>query len=227
MGQPIRRGVVLSAQPKKASKPKKASSSVKKKSSKNKGQTKSLINGCGPVSKDQVKEKRDVQKKLADKASKLRNSLLTNSPVKKGRQKVVEQKIADVESKQEYGTSSLEEKFAREFLDKLGVSYIYQFKAEAIGRYFDFRVVPGGPIIEVDGDYWHGYNILYENMDAIQKKNYRVDIEKNRWCLSNGIPIIRIWEHDIHKHPRKVINLLKRTLGGYVTKDPYMKKKGK
>ena len=54
----------------------------------------------------------------------------------------------------EYGTSKLELRFAREFLDKLGVEYIYQFKAESIGRYFDFFCPAANVIIEVDGDYW-------------------------------------------------------------------------
>ena len=36
--------------------------------------------------------------------------------------------------KQEYGTSKLEERFAKNFLDKLGVEYKYQYKAESIGR---------------------------------------------------------------------------------------------
>jgi len=54
----------------------------------------------------------------------------------------------------EYGTSKLELRFAKEFLDKLGIEYIYQFKAESIGRYFDFFCVTANVIIEVDGDYW-------------------------------------------------------------------------
>lgn len=54
----------------------------------------------------------------------------------------------------EYGTSKLELRFAKEFLDKLGIEYIYQFKAESIGRYFDFFCPTANVIIEVDGDYW-------------------------------------------------------------------------
>ena len=54
----------------------------------------------------------------------------------------------------EYGTSNLERKFAKEFLDTLCVEYIYQFKAESIGRYFDFYLPRVNLIIEVDGDYW-------------------------------------------------------------------------
>ena len=50
---------------------------------------------------------------------------------------------------EEYGTSKLEEKFAKEFLDKLGVEYIYQFKAESIGRYYDFCIPSANLIIIV------------------------------------------------------------------------------
>lgn len=54
----------------------------------------------------------------------------------------------------EYGTSKLEDRFAKEFLEKLGIKYIYQFKAESIGRYFDFFLPESKIFLEVDGDYW-------------------------------------------------------------------------
>ena len=50
----------------------------------------------------------------------------------------------------QYGTSKLEEKFAKEFLDVLGVSYQYQFEAKDIKRFFDF-LVEGIVLIEIDG----------------------------------------------------------------------------
>lgn len=56
--------------------------------------------------------------------------------------------------KQEYGVSKLEDKFALEFLDKLGVRYIRQFKAESIERYYDFYLPDSHILIEIDGDYW-------------------------------------------------------------------------
>lgn len=81
--------------------------------------------------------------------------------------------------KQKYGTSKLEADFAREFLDKLGVQYIYEYEAKDIGRFFDFAItvydnvdfitenkhgiecikqegqnVPISFIIEIDGGYW-------------------------------------------------------------------------
>lgn len=54
----------------------------------------------------------------------------------------------------QYGTSKLEEDFARDFLDKLGVKYIYQFEAKDIHRYFDFFLQEENLLVEIDGDYW-------------------------------------------------------------------------
>ena len=120
--------------------------------------------------------------------------------------------------KQEYGTSKLEEKFAREFLDKIGVEYVYQYKAESIGRYFDFRIMPKGPIIEIQGSYWHGDSRLYEEKDlnATQRRDIKIDELKKKWCTRNGIPIIYIWELDINKNPKMVLNYLKEVLKPYL-----------
>ena len=107
----------------------------------------------------------------------------------------------------------MEEKFAKEFLEKLGVNYVYQYKAESIGRFFDFYIPSANLIIEIDGDYWHSYNVEYENMTPTQKRNKRVDKEKDHWALINGIPILRIWEHDINNNPEKVMSLLKEKVG--------------
>ena len=118
-----------------------------------------------------------------------------------------------VRKHKEYGTSKLEEKFAKEFLDKLGVKYIYQYKAESIGRYFDFYLPEVRLIIEVDGDYYHAYGKIREEMSPMQKRNTRVDEHKNKWALMHGIPILRIWEHDINKNPSEVMRVLKDKIG--------------
>lgn len=111
------------------------------------------------------------------------------------------------------GTSKLEEKFAKEFLDKLGVDYVYQFEAKSIMRFFDFYIPSAHLLIEIDGDYYHSYGKNYEDMSPMQKKNKRVDELKDRWALINCIPLLRIWEHDINNNPLKVIELLKTNIG--------------
>lgn len=114
----------------------------------------------------------------------------------------------------EYGTSKLEERFASDFLDKLGIEYQYQFKAEDIGRYYDFRIVPDGPIIEVNGGYWHSDPRLYEEEDLnrIQKRARRIDEYKEKWALTHGIPIYYFWEKDINERPQWVLDQLKDIL---------------
>lgn len=118
----------------------------------------------------------------------------------------------------EYGTSKLEDRFAKDFLDKLGLVYETQYKAESIGRYYDFYLPASNTIIEVDGDYYHSYGLLYEQMSPMQKKNKRVDEQKDKWARERGINLIRIWEHDINKNPSKVLSMLKEKLSEYSLK---------
>lgn len=112
----------------------------------------------------------------------------------------------------EYGTSKLEDKFAKEFLDKLGVVYERQYLAKDIKRYYDFRV-NDRILIEVDGTYFHSYGLVYEDMNPMQKHNAWVDKIKNEWAIEHGFILVRIWEHDINKHPEKVMNYLKEIIG--------------
>jgi very-short-patch-repair endonuclease len=122
-----------------------------------------------------------------------------------------------------YGTSKLEEDFARDFLDRLGVKYVYQFEAKQIGRFYDFAifldessgVTPGSIVlIECDGGYYHSDPRVVEEgkMNPMQKHNKRVDKHKDEWALMHGIPLIRIWEKDIRENPKMVMEELKKRL---------------
>lgn len=116
-----------------------------------------------------------------------------------------------------FGTSKLEQDFARDFLDKLGVRYIWQFEAKEIGRFYDFAIYPdtGGMIlVEIDGGYFHADpRVVDENkLNPMQKRNKRVDEHKNEWALIHSIPIIRIWEKDIRENPSGVMKALKERL---------------
>lgn len=113
-----------------------------------------------------------------------------------------------------FGTSKLEEDFARDFLDKLGIEYVYQFEAADIKRWYDFYLPKHNILIEIDGGYFHSDPRLVkeENMNPMQKHNKRVDEYKNRWALMHGIPIMRIWEKDIRENPKMVLDELKKRL---------------
>ncbi len=110
-----------------------------------------------------------------------------------------------------YGISKLEDRFAKEFLDKLGLEYERQYEAKDIKRFYDFAIKQSnGAIVlcEIDGDYYHGFDLVYEEKSPMQKRNERVDKLKDVWAAEHGIPLIRIWEHDINENPGKVMNIL-------------------
>ena len=118
---------------------------------------------------------------------------------------------------QKFGTSKLEQDFARDFLDKLQVRYIWQFEAKDIGRFYDFALFPKGGgmiLLEIDGSYFHSDPRLINEgeMNPMQKRNKRVDEYKDKWALSHGIPLMRIWEKDIRENPKMVMEELKKRL---------------
>jgi very-short-patch-repair endonuclease len=128
-----------------------------------------------------------------------------------------------------FGTSKLEEDFARDFLDKLKVRYVYQFEAKDIGRFYDFYLPDVNLIIEIDGSYFHSDPRLVkeENMNPMQKRNKRVDEYKDRWALIHGIPLIRFWEKDIRENPKMVMDELKKRLYLETEKKSLTEKKNK
>ena len=112
-----------------------------------------------------------------------------------------------------YGTSKLEKKFAKDFLEKLGIRYEEQFEAKDIKRFYDFYLPDYRTLVEVDGSWFHSYGLIYEEMNPMQKRNVRVDEIKNEWAALHGYPLIRIWEHDINENPEKVLDMLRERLG--------------
>lgn len=113
-----------------------------------------------------------------------------------------------------YGVSKLEEDFAKNFLEKLNIEYVYQFEAKDIGRFFDFYIPKSNLIIEIDGDFWHGNPEKYKDNELRkhQIRARRIDEYKTKWALMHSIPVLRIWESDIRKNPQKVMKLLKETI---------------
>lgn len=119
-----------------------------------------------------------------------------------------------------YGTSKLEDYFADNFLKVLGVKYIRQYEAKEIGRFYDFKI-ENGPILEINGSYWHGDKRIYEEKDlnSVQKKNIYIDNIKRRWAENNGIEIYYFWEKDIHENPEQIFLTLKEILKKYQAKN--------
>lgn len=74
---------------------------------------------------------------------------------------------------------------------------------------------------------WHSFGLTYEQKTPMQKRNERVDKLKDEWALMQGIPVIRIWEHDIRENPEKVIKMLKERIGESKEKQRKLRDKNK
>lgn len=135
----------------------------------------------------------------------------------------------------DYGTSKLEKDFAHDFLEKLGLKFVYQYEAKDIKRFFDFAVTAFESypykyilkegvnaidqnaqlfipqfLIEIDGDYYHSnpLTVNQNKLNPMQKHNKFVDKLKDEWCGMHCIPLLRIWEYDIRHNPKKVMDML-------------------
>lgn len=64
-------------------------------------------------------------------------------------------------------------------------------------KIFDFFIPSNNTLIEVDGTYWHGYNIPLTEMSHVQKKIYYNDRRKDTIAKGLGYNLIRVWEHEL------------------------------
>ena len=137
----------------------------------------------------------------------------------------------------DYGTSKLELFFAKEYLDKLGLKYIYQFEAKDMKRFYDFAIMSTDKkdyimetkdslksvkqdgqtpfidlLIEIDGGYYHADpRIVKEGkLNPMQKHNKFVDKLKDTWAGMHCIPLLRLWEEDIRNNHKFVMNEIKK-----------------
>jgi very-short-patch-repair endonuclease len=86
-----------------------------------------------------------------------------------------------------------------EILDELK---IYYFSQKIIkDKIFDYYIPKANLIIEVDGDYWHGYGKEYSELNEIQKRSNRSDKDKDILAKGLGYEMLRFWEHDIFNNP--------------------------
>ena len=80
----------------------------------------------------------------------------------------------------------------RKILDILKIKYEVN---QQVGSYFPDIIIPcANLIIECDGDYWH-------NKPGAQEK----DKERDKYLREQGYEVVRIWEHEIKKEPKKAL----------------------
>lgn len=161
----------------------------------------------------------------------------TKKKVNKPKKKLLSSKI----HKKKYGTSKLEIDFAKEFLEKIGIPFIYQYEAKDIKRFYDFGLTcyddvkynyeikdglksvkqegqffPIDLLIEIDGSFYHADPrvVKEDKITPMHKHNKFVDSLKDKWAALHCIPLLRIWEYDIRNNPQKVRDEIAKYIKG-------------
>lgn len=85
-----------------------------------------------------------------------------------------------------------------DILKKYNIRYIEQFLYK--GKHFDFLLVDFNIILECDGDWHHGKDVLLEDMTPTQLATYNNDNEKNKLIKNSKYTLHRYWGSDIEKN---------------------------
>lgn len=97
----------------------------------------------------------------------------------------------------------------REFqslLKQAGIEFEQQYQVDV--KLFDFYIPHHNLLIEIDGIYWHGKELEYDEMNKAQKHNYDNDKQKDRLAWDQGYSLERIWGDEISKGFRRIFNEL-------------------
>jgi very-short-patch-repair endonuclease len=69
----------------------------------------------------------------------------------------------------------------------------------------DFLIKDTKKIIEVNGDYWHGYQKNFEDLDEKVKKSVSSYDKKVEYYKNNGYELLEVWEHEINNNLNEVV----------------------
>lgn len=98
-----------------------------------------------------------------------------------------------------------------EILDRLGLDYKVQYLIND-KICVDVYVSKYNLIIQWDGDYWHGKNKLYEDLDCRVQKRVCLDKSQDAYFLKCGFNELRFWESDVYKRKEYVYDTIARTI---------------
>lgn len=120
-----------------------------------------------------------------------------------------------IEYSHHYSKKTDIEKAFEKILEELEIPFQYKFRIydkEKINfwfREYDFLILNTNILIEIDGDYWHGNEKIFEELSDFQKSVQVNDLIKKEFANTNGYDIIRFWGSEIKKNNDKVKNEIK------------------
>jgi len=116
---------------------------------------------------------------------------------------------------QHYGKKTDIEKMFEIILEELNIPYQCKYRVydkEKINfwfREYDFLILDTNILIEVDGDYWHGNESIFNELSDFQKSVQMNDKIKENFAKTKGYNVVRFWGSDIKKNNHEVKNKLK------------------
>lgn len=97
----------------------------------------------------------------------------------------------------EIKTNTKPERIFKQYLEEWNIPYIQNFKFKH--HHFDFYLTSMNILVEIDGNYWHGKNLEEHELNPSQIKSRKNDLKKNKICLENNQPLIRLWEDELNE----------------------------
>jgi very-short-patch-repair endonuclease len=77
------------------------------------------------------------------------------------------------------------------------------------GKIYDFYIPLKNILVEIDGNYYHGDENIYEELSAMQRRNKKNDKYKDVLAKGLGYEIERIWESDLKNNYNQVKERIK------------------
>jgi len=120
-----------------------------------------------------------------------------------------------IEYTRHYNKKTDIENIFEEFLKDLKIPFQDKFKIynkdkiDFWYKEYDFLILNTNILIEVDGDYWHGNEKIFQDLTDFQKSVKINDKIKENFATSNGYEIIRFWGSDIKKNKTEIKEKLK------------------
>lgn len=97
--------------------------------------------------------------------------------------------------------------------------YRYRLHYKKLSGRPDVVFVAQKVAIFIDGSFWHGYRFRKGQTNLSRdywlpkiKRNMQRDKEVNKKLKKMEWNVIRIWEHDIKKHPEKIVDKVLKSL---------------
>lgn len=108
------------------------------------------------------------------------------------------------------GLNKLEKK-GNEILNRLNIKYETQYLINN-KICVDVFIPEKNIIIQWDGNYWHGKNKKYEELEPRIKKRVDLDKSQDEYLKKCGYIVLRFWENEIKEKEEYVYDIIKRAI---------------